>query len=73
MAGIALKRSIRPCFHNGPSGGVIKIKRNLFRKKGSLKKILFHFHRPYQRGGLFTKTNVGDIDDSFISSFTLYF
>ena len=38
MAGIALKRSIRPCFHNGPSGGVIKIKRNLFRKKGSLKK-----------------------------------
>ena len=38
MAGIALKRSIRPCFHNGPSGGVIKIKRDLFRKKGSLKK-----------------------------------
>ena len=38
MAGIALKRSIRPCFHNGPSGCVIKIKRNLFRKKESLKK-----------------------------------
>ena len=36
MAGIALK----PCFHNGPSGGVIKIKINLFRKKGSLKKML---------------------------------
>ena len=26
MAGIALKRSIRPCFHNGPSRGVIKKK-----------------------------------------------
>ena len=43
MAGIALKRSIRPCFHNGPSGGVIKIKRDLFRKNGSLKKNYYYF------------------------------
>ena len=26
MAGIALKRSVRPCFHNGPSKGVDKRK-----------------------------------------------
>ena len=38
MAGIALKGQYDLSFHNGRSGGVIKIKRNLFRKKGSLKK-----------------------------------
>ena len=39
MAGISLKRSIKPCFHNGPSGGVIKIKKKFVpEKKGSLKK-----------------------------------
>ena len=43
MAGIALKRSVRPCFHNGPSGGVIKIKRDLFQKEGSLKENIYYY------------------------------